>query len=62
MADVLAAAPPVKHAPWYPEEPKKPHRRCDGCGRFLKWNDYYGTYMNHTSWDDYAGGWEYTCF
>lgn len=51
--------PAARHAPWYPEESRQPHRRCCACGRFLRWNDYYGRYEEHTSYD--GEGYEWTC-
>jgi hypothetical protein len=48
-----------EHAPWYPEEPRKPQRRCPGCGRFLRWDDYYGRWSDHASFDGET--WEATC-
>lgn len=50
-----------EHCSAYPLEPKSPHRRCPNCGRFLRWDDYFGQYLEHASWDDYYGGWEATC-
>ncbi len=57
----LPTAQPGERAPWYPEEDRKPHGRCGGCGRFLRWDDYYGRYVQHAVWDDYMGGWEWDC-
>jgi hypothetical protein len=45
----------------YPREAKAPHRRCPLCGRFLRWDDYFGQYLDHASWDSYMGAWEATC-
>ena len=59
----LTAAVRVRpaHAPWYPMEPKDPHRHCDCCGQFLRWDDWNGRYLDHVAWDDYMGAWEGTC-
>jgi hypothetical protein len=65
MAQTAATPAGVKQAPdrhpGYPQEPKQPHRRCGGCGRFLCWDDYVGRYVDHTVYDGYVGGYEWTC-
>jgi hypothetical protein len=52
----------VERHPDYPQEPKKPHARCGGCGRFLRWDDYMGRYVNgHLVYDSYYGHYEWDC-
>lgn len=53
--------PGTGHSWGYPQEAKKPHRRCLHCGQFLAWDDYFGKYLEHQSYDGYSGGWEATC-
>lgn len=51
----------IRRATDYPLEPSVPHRRCWSCGRFLRWDDYFGRYLEHVTWDPYMGAWELDC-
>lgn len=57
------AVPPdvAQRSDTYPQELKKPHARCECCGRFLKWDDYFGKYLRHVFYDDYVGAYEWSC-